>query len=181
MDFYSTSVLESELGAGEKIFWSGQPAPARLAAKQAWGVPIGILVLAFALFWTNGMTAGFTHTDAPSLVMPVLVGGMFLATALGFILAPIQEYRRARATIYAITDRRALVIGGGRGHSVRSWARADMGRLERRDRRRGAGDVIFAQTTFVGRKGARCVEEHGFFAIADQRRVEGLLRETFKT
>ena len=76
--------------------------------RGAWYlIPISILWLAFALFWE----AEVLSSDAPPFF--VLWGLPFVGIGLYLVFGRILVARKEAAeTVYAITDRRVIVIGG---------------------------------------------------------------------
>jgi hypothetical protein len=94
----------------------------------------------------------------------------------------------ARRTVYAVTDRRALVISGLLSRSVQSYGAGDIEFIKRTMRGDDVGDLIFR---YEIRRGAASyggtvvgVQSDsvpvGFFAIPHVREVEALMLETFK-
>jgi hypothetical protein len=46
------SVIDRELGPGERLLWSGQPRKGlRLRPTDAWVIPFSLIWCAFAVFW----------------------------------------------------------------------------------------------------------------------------------
>jgi hypothetical protein len=135
------SLLQLELDVGERVLWSGQPLPGKLARGQMGAVLFAIPWTAFAVCWTVDATAAGGVFG--------LFGVPFVLTGVFLLCAPWLAYRRARHTVYAITDRRALVIAPA-GELLSS------GRIEvesymphpnsiiRTINRDGSGDLVFA-------------------------------------
>lgn len=168
-------VAATELAPGERLVWADRPAPS--ARRRRWLVPLFALALAgVAAFWT--LQAGEAGSVAP-------FGLVFVA--IGVLIAVRSFRRRARQTVYAVTDRRLLIIRDGRSRRVRSFQPADIASLERRERPDGSGDVIFGQETVIrddlrlrrdGPPSHRVRRnEIGFFGVADVQRVEQAIRE----
>ena len=78
--------------------------------------------------------------------------------------------------MYAVTDRRALLIEGGFRRSIRSFTGEELEGIERREGVGGVGDLIFRRETF--RRGNRPrTRAIGFFAIPEVKRVEALVKD----
>src|SRR5207247_633237 len=110
------SRIQPELDAGERILWCGQPNPGRMWIHAVPILIFGIPWTLFAVFWM-AMAIGFgTHASGPPgpfrSLFP-LFGLPFVLIGIGMLSAPYWMARTARSTIYAITDKRALVISGG--------------------------------------------------------------------
>jgi hypothetical protein len=176
LDAYLEAVLLSELGPGERLLWAGQPGPGGLA-KNTW--PMALFAIpwtAFALTWVALALAGARALGHVLAYAFPLFGVPHLAIGFWMLSGPLRARARARRTVYAVTDRRALILDAGRTTIVESHDRAALGAITRRDRRDGTGDVLLSRTTWVDSDGDRRANEVGFFAIAGAREVERLLR-----
>ena len=100
--------VERRLSPGEHVEWVGRPDPARrFSAEDKRLVPVGLGLLAFAIFWLVGAAeaSGFFAVVG----IPFLAVAMYTAFGRFFFKA-----NRKRRTIYAVTNRRVLEI-------VRNW------------------------------------------------------------
>jgi hypothetical protein len=160
--------VANELAADEKLLWVGQPR-ADLAARPVWIlIPMGIFFAGFALFWT---------ALAPWFMAPC--GVPFIAIGIFLLASPIWLRALARKTLYALTDRRAIIFKPswfGRVH-VHSFTAAGLGQMSRKERPDGSGDLVFQVYTTGFGENARS-EAQGFLAIDDVRHVEDLIRRT---
>ena len=153
-----------------------------------WWALFGLPLTAFALFWVSGALWATRRTpdfglpgDGPPFAWAFpLFGLIFVAVGLAMLTAPLWMRWRAGRTVYAVTDRRAVVWEGGLSTTVRSFDADALGDLERRERADGSGDLILARdlrtTSHHGRRGVRTTEV-GFFGIPDVRGVERLVRD----
>ena len=161
--------LDAELAIGEKVVWTGQPRAITPASFAAAAVP---LALASTTLIAIGIGLGVSRSG------PAVPFGAFLGLgALVVVLVAIASRAATRGTIYAITDRRAIVIEPARpgmGVTTRSYAPAALAAITRCERANGLGDLVF-DTRWGGKAGAIGV---GFIRIADARRVETILRAT---
>ena len=94
------------------------------------------------------------------------------------LMAPLWAWWVARRTIYAVTDRRAVIIEASFHRTVYSFADERLTDFARRESWRGRGDIIFEQRVTKGLKGRTTIQEVGFFGLLDVREVEQLLRST---
>lgn len=199
---------ERELESGENILWVGWPDP---SASMRQAIPIvifGIPWTGFILFWIFG-AAGFgqpQQVTAPGLfAFFPLFGLPFLIVGIGMLSSPYWAARKARATVYAITDRRIIVIQAGRTKSVQSYQAADISDLQpdpvwhgwrypdgdalRRtgqatygtERSDGSGNLVFGQRAYVNGNSQNQISIGQFVGIANVRDVEKLIRDTFKS
>jgi hypothetical protein len=168
--------LQAELQPGESVRWVEQPVPA-LLARAGWALVLfAIPWTAFALFWVWGAARASSHGPGPFQVFP-LFGLPFVAVGVGMLASPFWIMRAARRTVYAVTDRRALVIRGTwLGVNVRSFAPEKLGDLSRNQRPDGSGDLVFGQDVRPGNRGATRVVDYGFLAVPNVREAEEYVR-----
>jgi hypothetical protein len=147
-------LLAETLQPSERVLWQGQPdGVARMMMwRFLWWIGIPWLVLALVFRGWLGQAA------APLL----LVGVMLVA-------APLVMWLHDMQTLFAITNRRALILRAAWGkRTTRGTSFADMDTtFEIMDVGRGAGHLNFASgvstrspdTDYTGRYGFRCVRD----------------------
>lgn len=164
----------AHLEPGETLRWAERPSPKR-AQRRAWPLllfgAVFALVAITALGWIGLIPAAF---------------GALLA------YQPYRMQRRAKRTLYLLTDRRAIVVRRRRGRETvtHSYGPDDVQDIKTRDLGDNTGDVVFRRELFVRRRSQRYVEEGGdpfrnqlrhrnigFFGIRDVRGVAAALRE----
>lgn len=147
----------------EKRLWTGRPVPLRyVLGRVRWqlvtGTPvIGILFVAY-VYWRDQSWMFFVEIALCVLGANVL-----------FVLA--KTIWRARNTIYALTERRALILVGD--DSTSFWER-DLHYIKVREGWNGSGDIIFREEA-TGVEGQR-IPAQGFFAINEVGTVARLVR-----
>lgn len=157
--------MQAQVDPGERILWAGRPAQGvRLEASDAFFVPFGLLWGVFALLWE----AVLILHDGPIWFHAVgIVSASFaLHLVIGRLVA--GAIRRAR-TVYALTDRRAILVEG-RGRVLSIDLRAPLP-IELREGRWGRGTIQF---TWPGLRG---LTPPGFVGIRDARAVYELLQD----
>ncbi len=187
------SRVRAELDSGERLVWVGQPRPDLYVRKAFVLVPCGVFFAGFAVFWIAMATGilGFAKAQANAPPAPFglfavfpLCGLPFVLIGLGMIASPVWLRVMARKTVYALTDRRAIVwepawVGNP---TVRSYAAAGLGKMSRVEGRDGAGDLVFEEFTTTSRDSHgnvnRTTTRRGFLAISEVRKVEELVRLT---
>jgi hypothetical protein len=175
----SQSGIDAELQHGERVLWVGKPTPLRIVMQNRDALVTGVLAVA-ALFVLL-VAFPFAH-----IFDFIFFGCGFPWVFLFFFLLPfyyfarpVSEFLSAERTIYAVTDRRALIIKPRLGGKiVQSYNR--VAEVERRELGGGSGDLIFGSETVVrGRASARLkTRKIGFFGIANVREVERLLLDS---
>ena len=145
---------QSELESGESLSWAGTADPGRSALGALPVAFFGIPFAGFALFWMsqafrataimnksahNAFTSGFA-------IFP-LFGIPFLFIGLAIVLAPFRVFLKAKSTVYAVTNRRVMVITGSKSRSVKSYTPADIASVEHRERPDGSGDIVLMTNT----------------------------------
>ena len=127
--------LEKELEPGERVMWITRPGTSSL-----WGGPSPCLKLSVAMFLFTGLTipGGLSHGWGRWVV----VGSAGLAAALLFaFLCSLGPGR----PIYAVTDRRAILLIFGLGGGFYYWYPEDLAMRRALTNADGSGDVIFGQ------------------------------------
>ena len=192
--------VQAELSGGERLVYIGQPKPELYRGPTVFMMIFGGCFGAFALiFFTVGlvMTIIFAGSGAAAggggagalagcfplvfclFSLPFLLIGGYMATA------PIWMPKRIRRILYALTDRRAVILEPnwfGKNYTVRSYTREGLGRMFRTDRGGDAGDLVFEEhyTTSTNSEGfySTSRQQRGFMAIDRVRDVEELVRLT---
>jgi hypothetical protein len=176
------SIAEGQLRPGEKLTWAEFPNPMALARRDAPMSWIGIPFTAFAIFWTWTASHTVERAGSPFLEFFPLWGLMFVVIGLSILLRPLWSALKARSTVYAITDQRALIISGVRSRRVESFEPDSQGNLERTERRDGSGDIILRRAITTAWRGPLSYRSNmtpavGFFGVPEVRRVEDALRK----
>jgi hypothetical protein len=174
------NLLYRELARGERVLWQARPAPISLVFASGRTFLFGIPFFAFALFWTWTATHGFEgprSSGKPGFGwFGYLWGGMFMVFGAQMLLSPLWAWWVARHTLYAVTDRRALLIEVPLGRvTVQSFSGERLLAVARRENSSGRGDLIFERVMMRGAKGSTHYRDIGFFGISDARGVERLL------
>lgn len=173
------NVLHEELAAGERVVWYGQPAPTSRALRSAGTFLFGIPFFSFAaFFWWGAMFGGDAARHAADSfdLFGFLWGSIFVLAGTAMLLAPFWEWWVARHTLYAVTDRRALVIERPLGRStVQGFSGDRLTDAIRREDILGRGELIFERVVSQGAKGRAVHRDVGFFGLADARGVASLL------
>ncbi|HKQ57467.1 MAG TPA: hypothetical protein VJY35_06335 [Candidatus Eisenbacteria bacterium] len=165
-----------QMNPGERLLWSGCPTPGAAALGALPATLFGIPFTAFALFWIWGASQGIEKAPGPFKFFP-LFGIPFLCVGLGMLLAPLWAWLGARRTVYAVTERRALIITGNGSRTVRSYSGQDIGEITRVEAADGRGTVYFAQRSWTNSRGFERSTRIGFIGIPEVRRVEQLIRD----
>ena len=96
----------------------------------------------------------------------------------GMLLSPLWSWWLARHTLYAITDRRALLIEAPWRRRIQSFMGERLLNLIRVEDGYGRGDIIFEKLPIRGSRGRTIIQEIGFFGLDDVNHLEQLLRAT---
>lgn len=169
----------SQLDGGERLLWSGAPAPGAAALRALPASLIGIPFTAFAAFWiwtANSATSRISSDAGPWAFFP-LFGVPFLLVGLGVFAAPLWVYLAAGKTVYALTEKRAMIIMALGTRAVQSFTHEDIGEITRTERADGSGSVYFASRGMATSQGLPRMARIGFEGIPEVRRVEQLIRD----
>jgi hypothetical protein len=176
---------QRELEQGESLLWAGQPDPKQMGKQSAPIMIFGVFWTAFSVFWMWGATTPLRmpNSNNPNnamLFMFPIFGLPFVLIGIGMLTSPLWAAKNARTTVYAVTNRRILVIRAASTRSVKSFQAADIGDLEYTEQGDGSGTLTFGQHTYQTSKGGTGVRRDQFIGIPRVREVERLLRDTFQ-
>jgi hypothetical protein len=176
-EIYKT--VSQELESGEKLVWSGKPDPVR---EMSAGFALWLFAIpwtAFALFWMWG-ASGISRPSSQSTENFIfsLFGLPFVLIGFAMLSAPIWIYSKSKRTVYAITDKRVLIIEKGKSRTVYSYGSQNLGSIKRTERADGSGNLTFAQKPYES-DGRTYAVDISFVGIPQVRSVETLLKDTF--
>lgn len=174
-------VIEDQLSDDEKVVWSGQPAPSRFARAMFPMFLFGLLCGGFAIFWEASAilaTSQAAGTPGWQRFFFPLFGLPFVAIGFAMFTSPLWGIRKARRTIYVVTNQRAMIITVGRQRTLRQYALRELARIDRIEQADGSGDLIFdhatgAQQPYTWHK---FYLGGGFLGVANVREVERHLK-----
>jgi hypothetical protein len=180
--------IDRELESGEKLIWASQPSK-NVYRRQSWLLVIfGIPFTAFSIVWmliTLGVFLGFGPGKNAGLGVFMscfaLFGVPFVLIGTWMLTAPYWYGRKAARTIYAITDRRAIVSEGrlfsSSGATVQSFLPERLTSMIRNERGDGSGDLIFEE--FTTRRGSgHTTTRRGFIGLLNVRDAEDVIRKS---
>jgi hypothetical protein len=176
MDTEADRIARGQIQPDENLLWAGRGRAGRLALRGIPAALMGIPVTAFALFWIY-MAAGQRIPDVRSGKIEDyfwLWGVLFVGFGVKMLLEPLWFALRAGRTVYAVTNRRAMVIDGRR---VKTFGPRELERIERTEAADGSGDMVFVQTEEPRsrHRGMNVQVKDGFYGIENVRSVEQLL------
>jgi hypothetical protein len=109
------------------------------------GFPMALFGSCFAIIVMGIWGVGFAGREKPDSFVALFVVLLFMLLCAAMLCAPLWMIRKARNTVYVITDRRAIICYDGRRaliRSVRPWQLRGVKRAQNSD---GSGDVILMQ------------------------------------
>lgn len=117
---------------------------------------------------------GLTGDDF--FAVPIILVGMAM------LLSPLFAHRAAQRIVYAITNRRILIIRGAgtRGQNVEAYDDRFVNMIQRIDHSDGTGTVIFNRTERSRRQGKVSIDIRSIMDIHDAATVEQLIRDNFE-
>ncbi len=163
-------MVKPELEAKEQLRWIGRPSPWACAWAKSWSMFLfSFLFGGFSIYWVYGAASKGGDKLFP------LFGVPFVLIGLAMFLSPVWQYLKARATVYAVTDRRALIHCTFPRYSVLSYFPRDIDRLEKTLTGNGAGNLIFRAETRQSGENWQTIK-HGFYGAPDINGAEHQLR-----
>ena len=164
-DGLQPEAITQRLAAGEKLIWWDRPAAAGLV-KREFNVStlFGVFFVGFAIFWMT-----MAHR-APGPFF--LFGIPFVLMGLWIVTTPLRAYTAASSTVFALIDKRALIVKGG---TATSYPLEQIPFVETETGADGRGNVLFLNELpslgFWRNNSGQTLRKGGFIAIADAERV----------
>ena len=160
------STITRELHDGEELVWHDRPSPGTVARAWIFLSFFGLFFFGFSIFWI----VGAAQSGDP--LFP-LFGIPFVLIGFSLVSAPLWQMFVAKGTLYAITDKRVLILLSFPWKKIISFYADDLDELERKWMKgNGTGTVIFAKRKSSGRH-PDSRPDWGFFGVGDAKRVEG--------
>jgi hypothetical protein len=179
--------LRDALQPVERVLWSGFPRQGLLfRPADIFLIPFSLLWGGFAIFWEIGVIFG--EPDTPDRFDPwdkffVLWGIPFVLIGLYLIFGRfIEDMARRARTIYAVTDRRAILLTNFLGHNVRSLHLQGLSDINLSKKPDGLGTIVFGPANISsewarGWPGARGNISPAFEGIARAQDVLKIIRD----
>ena len=172
--------VEDELLVDERLLWVGLPDSRRLMGQRSAGTDYRVKIFLLSLIGLLMLSVFATGGTSPALYI-----SLFFLLFLSALFVPmLSRYLRGKQTVYAVTNRRAIVIEPGK---VQSFGENELQHIERRKHNNGTGDIIFKTDYYIrtvvtgyGATQQRNHIAHGFFGIENPEQVEALLLENFQ-
>ncbi len=177
------NMLDAEISGDERLLRAAQPAPIRVALRM---IPVSIFGLffgGFATFWIAAAAAGTSHMPHNDGGIPAvfqffpLFGIPFFLVGVAMVLSPAIAYFAATKTVYAVTDKRAIIVSKPLMLSVKSYYPTDFTDIERGGTMNGVGDVSFCRRLGTDSRGNRTNTAVGFFGVPEPEEFERLIRD----
>lgn len=176
---WQAEAVRSQLAAGEKLRWMGAPAPWRsMGPRMAsffWGLVFAAIVTGAAVGAAN-----MAHQPLVGLVV-ALVFVPFNFAALRGLSSPLRGFMAARATVYAVSDRRLIFLFGRYRTRIESFDAAMLPVVQPVPRGEG-GSLVFPGVA-LSRKVAKLNGGHktgyrplGLYHLSDREAAESALR-----
>ena len=174
-------VAEAALSGVERLYWEGSPNPMNAARRNLSRPLVGLFWTAMVYFMYTKFALSKSFAGDFSIIFKLILAAFFLV-GIGMILSPAWNYIKARYTVYAITDERAMIIRRLPKQTVQSYSIRNMENIERHGSDR-EGSVVFGRETIIvtnrraggGSQTQTMVVPVGFFGIAQPREAERIL------
>jgi hypothetical protein len=177
------SVIEQQLGRGERLLWSGQPrGGVRFHLADVVMIPFSLMWCGFAVVWetvviTKGAPLFFAIWGVPFVLV-----GLYLVFGRFFV----DAWTRNR-TFYGLTGERIIIVGGLSSRQIKSMQLRTLNDISLTERTDGSGTITFGPQfpmmpeMFAGWPGAGRFGPPAFDMIDSAKEVYDLIRKTQKT
>jgi len=140
------SQIQPELGAGERVLWSGQPRQGLvIRGSDLLLIPFSLLWGGFAFFWEWTVL----QSDAPIFFalwgIPFVLAGLYLILGRFFV-----EAKQRERTWYGVTNERIIIVSGLFSRKVKSLNLRTLTDLSLVETKRGEGHISFGSGSPFG-------------------------------
>ncbi len=172
---------QSELQSGESLLWSGPANPGRSAMSA---LPAALFGIPFAGFAFVSMNTAYRNTHNLANHHSALPGAFsafplfalpFLLIGVGVFLMPLWVYLRGRSGVYAVTNRRVMLISGTTTRRVRSIVPTDIAEVDHRERPDGTGDVLIRTNSVMRTNNGTTQIMVGLYGVPNVKDVAGMV------
>ncbi|HUW57484.1 MAG TPA: hypothetical protein VMZ92_12675 [Planctomycetota bacterium] len=173
-------LIQDELASEERIRWTGRPHSWRFVPVTIPRFIFGIVVAAAVL--PHLMDALREH-DWGARLFSLLFTLPFVLIGLVLLSSPLRAVRKARRTLYVVTNRRAITFYRGIfSTSIRSFGPEQLIDLRRDEKENGSGDItLMSALKDLGRTEAKRHRAFGyapgFYGIENVKQVEAMLKD----
>lgn len=142
--------IDNELLEGEELLWSGRPDPQRRSIVSPTRVfrilglvfmPIGLVAVIIGLALL--LSSVFPPDSRAGLLGLFIPGGVFFLLGLVYLIIGLVGFFPTRNALYAITNRRVIILRPGRYLNVSSYSKHAITQVHRVERPDGSGDLVF--------------------------------------
>lgn len=166
------TLAEAEMVEDETLIWA-DTALASAARRRV--LPLSVLGWLFLL-----LLLAWLAKAANTSFWIMIMGLPFILAVIALAFLPWWWPKLTRQTVYAISDRRLLIIRNWPRRRITSYGSEDIDVVERRENKDGSGDLIFRHEERqqlrhhhdAAGKRRMSVRPVGFFGVADVKRLE---------
>lgn len=142
------SRVERKLDLNERLVWAGKPVPwafsRQTLAAMLFGIPWSFITAMVMSGFIYGLFFAEDGREEPlALKIGICIFFVpFVTIGVGMLGAPLWARLRTPHWVYAVTDKRALLIGL---FHTRDWRASELEFIDRADHRNGRSDLFFAR------------------------------------
>lgn len=131
--------FREELGAGERILWSGQPKQGLiLRPSDAFVIPFSLLWGGAAIYWESLAVTGGAPIFFKLWGIPFVLIGLYMIAGRFFV-----EAKQREKIYYALTNERVIILSGLLGRNVRSLSLKTLTDVNFSLKNNGRGTITF--------------------------------------
>ena len=181
MKYKLQNMFQSEIGQDEKQVWTGHPSPGRMKK-------VGIPILIFGIIWSGFIALFFFNfirgiaSDGngfdPFNIVFIIFMLPFVVAGIGMLSSPLWISKLAENMLYAITDKRCIIIiCWWKIKRIRSYHYDKISSIQRLELKDGTGDINFnlsGDTTYINKRQGT-LDRALFMGIKNSRMVEEMI------
>jgi hypothetical protein len=138
-NFTAQQTITPYLAPGERLIWSGHPRQGFfLQPQDFFMIPFSLAFAGFAVFWTFGAWKSGAPWFFVLFGIPFIVVGLLMMFGRFF-----SDLRNRAGTAYGLTERRVMIVRGGKSQSVVSYDLKTLGNISFFQNAAGQGSIFF--------------------------------------
>ncbi|MBN1436037.1 MAG: PH domain-containing protein [Sedimentisphaerales bacterium] len=159
---YASQVIGSQVRAGERVLWTGQPAAGlRLRASDVFMIPFSVMWGGFAIVWEYIALTAILKSGGGEGAPPSAVRWLFPLWGVPFVLIGLYmmfgrfwvDAKMRAKTFYGVTNERVIIQSGLFKTKVRFLNLRTLGEIAVTKKNDGSGTITFGVSGRMGNWG----------------------------
>lgn len=170
--------IKPYLDGRESLLWCDKPVKKIIfTLNDVFTTLFGIFWLAFSLFWVFSAYMATSETTGPSKIFPLFGIPFVLVGVYLLFFRHIVSYFKRKNIIYALTEKRVLVVHFGRSKYVQEYKYEHISNISLKTNENDVGSIYFFTGGFHYNNNRNYSSTSGIFGIKDTKKVYKILSQ----